>query len=111
MLKSYDAATLFLQDVNGLLLSVGLIALIAGSILMFLISHTLTRPLSRLASGVAALEKGDFSYPLKLRSHDEVGELIAAFDTMRSSLKESQRNLLHAERLATIGRMASTVSA
>ncbi len=36
--------------------------------------------------------------------------LITAFDTMRSSLKESQRNLLHAERLATIGRMASTVS-
>ena len=110
LLKSYDAATLFLQDVNRLLLGVGLVALIAGSVLMFLISHTLTRPLARLASGVAALEKGDFSYPLKLRSHDEVGELIAAFDTMRSSLKDSQRNLLHAERLATIGRMASTVS-
>ncbi len=65
LLKSYDAATLFLQDVNRLLLGVGFVALIAGSILMFLISHTLTRPLSKLASGVAALEKGDFSYPLE----------------------------------------------
>jgi len=110
VLKSFDAATLFLQNVNRLLLGVGLVALIAGSVLMFLISHTLTRPLARLASGVAALEKGDFSYPLNPRSGDEVGELIAAFDTMRRSLKESQRNLLHAERLATIGRMASTVS-
>ncbi len=110
LLKSHTAATLFLKDVNRLLLGVGFVVLIAGSVLMFLISHTLTRPLAKLASGVAALEKGDFSYPLKLRSHDEVGDLIAAFDTMRSSLKDSQRNLLHAERLATIGRMASTVS-
>ena len=110
VLKSFDDATLFLEDVNRLLLGVGFVALIAGSLLMFLISHRLTRPLARLSSGVAALEKGDFSYPLNLRSRDEVGELIAAFDTMRRSLKDSQRNLLHAERLATIGRMASTVS-
>ena len=110
VLKSYDEATLFLRDVNQLLLGVGLVALLAGSILMFLISHTLTRPIARLASGVAALEKGDFSYPLSASRSDEVGELIVAFDTMRRSLKESQRSLLHAERLATIGRMASTVS-
>jgi len=110
VLKSFDAATSFLENVNRLLLSVGFVALVAGSVLMFLIAHTLTRPLAKLSSGVAALEKGDFSYPLSPRNRDEVGELILAFDTMRRSLKESQRNLLHAERLATIGRMASTVS-
>jgi signal transduction histidine kinase len=109
-LKSYDAATLFLRNVNQLLLGIGLVALIAGSLLMFLISHTLTRPLSRLVAGVVALEKGDFSYPLDLQRKDEVGELTTAFDTMRRSLKESQQELLQAERLATIGRMASTVS-
>jgi signal transduction histidine kinase len=110
ILKSYDDATEFLRNINHLLLSVGLVALVAGSILMFLISHTLTRPLARLASGVVALEKGDFSYPLNLQGRDEVAELTKAFDTMRRSLKESQKHLLHAERLATIGRMASTIS-
>jgi signal transduction histidine kinase len=110
VLESYDAATLFLEDVNRLLLGVGLVALIAGSLLMFLISNMFTRPLSRLVSGVVALEKGDFSYPLNLQRKDEVGELTAAFDTMRKSLKDSQQNLLQAERLATIGRMASTIS-
>jgi signal transduction histidine kinase len=110
VLESYDAATLFLQDVNRLLLGVGLVVLISGSVLMFLISHTLTRPLSRLVSGVVALQKGDFSYPLNLQRKDEVGELTSAFDTMRKSLKESQQHLLQSERLATIGRMASTIS-
>jgi signal transduction histidine kinase len=110
VLKSYDAAILFLHDVNRLLLGVGIVGLIAGSLLMFLISDTFTRPLSRLATGVVALEKGDFSYPLNLRRQDEIGELTIAFDTMRKSLRDSQQHLLQAERLATIGRMASTIS-
>jgi len=110
VLKSYDEAIAFLRDVNRLLLGVGLVALIAGSFLMFVISDTFTRPLSRLATGVVALEKGDFSYPLNVRRQDEIGELTAAFDTMRKSLKDSQQHLIQSERLATIGRMASTIS-
>jgi signal transduction histidine kinase len=77
---------------------------------MFLISDTFTRPLSRLLSGVQALERGDFAFPLKPESGDELGDLTAAFDTMRKTLQENQHQLLHAERLATIGRMASTIS-
>ena len=110
VLKSYDAAILFLNDVNRLVLGIGVLALIAGSLLMFLISDTFTRPLSRLATGVVALEKGDFSYPLNIRRKDEIGELALAFDAMRKSLKESQQHLIQAERLATVGRMASTIS-
>ena len=109
-LRSYDEATSYLQQVNQLLIAVGLVALIAGSLLMFLIAHRLTRPLSKLSSGVVALEKGDFSYPLHLGRQDEVGELTLAFEKMRKSLKDSQQHLLHAERLATIGRMASSIS-
>ncbi len=110
VLKSYDAATRFLQELNRTLLGVGLVAVIAGSWLIFLISDTFTRPLASLVSGVHALEKGDFTYPLEIRSHDEVAELTSAFDGMRKTLQKSQRDLLHAERLATLGRMASTIS-
>jgi signal transduction histidine kinase len=110
VLKSYDAATQFLAELNHLLLGVGLVAVLAGSWLIFLISHTFTRPLANLVSGVRALEKGDFAFPLHVRSRDEVAELTTAFDGMRKSLQKSQQDLLHAERLATIGRMASTIS-
>jgi signal transduction histidine kinase len=110
LLKSYDAATLFLQNLNRMLVGVGLVAVLAGSGLMFLISHTFTRPLVTLASGVRALEKGNFTFPLNFRSNDELGELTIAFERMRKTLRESQQHLLHAERLATVGRMASTIS-
>ncbi|HXH48010.1 MAG TPA: HAMP domain-containing sensor histidine kinase [Terriglobia bacterium] len=110
VLKSFDAATLFLQDLNRLLLAVGFLAVLAGTVLIFLISHTFTRPLANLVAGVHALGKGDFTYPLNVRSNDELAEVTNAFDGMRKSLQKSQRDLLHAERLATIGRTASSIS-
>jgi signal transduction histidine kinase len=110
VLRSYDEATALLQKLNRLLLALGLLAVLIGSGLVFLISHTFTRPLSSLLAGVSALEKGDFSYALDVHSRDEVGELSKAFDRMRESLLKSQQNLLESERLATIGRMASSIS-
>ena len=110
VLKSYDAATLFLRNLNRLLLGVGLIPVLAGGCLIFFISDTFTRPLAKLVSGVRALEKGDFGYPLNVRSRDELGEVTIAFERMRKTLQKSQQHLLHAERLATIGRMASSIS-
>jgi signal transduction histidine kinase len=110
VLKSFDAATLFLQDLNRLLLGVGFVAVLAGTVLIFLISHTFTRPLANLVAGVHALGKGDFNYPLNARSNDELAEVTNAFDGMRKSLQKTQHDLLHSERLATIGRTASSIS-
>jgi signal transduction histidine kinase len=110
VLKSYDQATAFLDSLNRLLLALGLTAVAAGSALVFLISHTFTRPLGNLVAGVRALEKGDFTYALDAHGGDEVAEVTRAFNRMRDSLLKTQQELLEAERLATIGRMASSIS-
>jgi signal transduction histidine kinase len=110
VLKSFDQATAFLSNLNELLLALGLAAVLAGSLLVFLISHTFTRPLENLVAGVRALEQGDYAYPLQVRGGDEVAEVTGTFDRMRKNLQKTQRELLDAERLATIGRMASSIS-
>jgi signal transduction histidine kinase len=110
VLKSYDEATAFLTSLNRWIAGVGLAAVLAGSALMFFVSTTFTRPLARLVDGVRALERGDFHYPLGVKGHDEVSVLTAAFSRMRVRLQETQRQLIETERLATIGRMASTIS-
>jgi signal transduction histidine kinase len=110
VLKSFDQATAFLSSLNELLLALGLTAVLAGSLLVFLISHTFTRPLENLVAGVRALEQGDYAYPLHAQGGDEVAEVTGTFDRMRTSLQKTQRELLDAERLATIGRMASSIS-
>jgi signal transduction histidine kinase len=110
VLGSYDQAARFLDNLNRLLLLLGLSAVVVGSGLVFVISHTFTRPLANLVEGVRALERGDFYHPLDPRGSDEVAELSSAFDRMRASLLKSQQALLESEQLATIGRMASSIS-
>jgi signal transduction histidine kinase len=110
VLKSFDRATAFLSSLNELLLALGLTAVLAGGLLVFLISHTFTRPLENLVAGVRALEQGDYAYPLQAQGGDEVAEVTATFDRMRKNLQKTHRELLDAERLATIGRMASSIS-
>jgi signal transduction histidine kinase len=110
VLESYDQATKFLDQLNRYLLLLGFAAVLVGSGLVFFISHTFTKPLGGLVAGVRALEGGDFHHPLDSRGRDEVAELTRAFDRMRASLLKSQRDLLESEQLATIGRMASSIS-
>lgn len=110
VLKSYDQATGFLDSLNRLLLLLGLIAVLGGSALVSFISLRFTRPLAELVAGVRALGKGDFNYPLTTAGQDEVAEVGQAFDRMRKSLLKTQHSLLESERLATIGRMASSIS-
>ena len=50
VLKSFDKATSFLTALNRVLLALGLVSILAGSILVFLISHTFTRPLESLVA-------------------------------------------------------------
>jgi signal transduction histidine kinase len=110
VLGSYDQATRFLDQLNRYLLLLGFVAVLVGSALVFFLSHTFTRPLGNLVAGVRALERGDFHHPVDSRGGDEVAELTHAFDRMRASLLKSQRDLLESEQLATIGRMASSIS-
>jgi signal transduction histidine kinase len=110
VLGSYDQAARFLGNLNRLLLLLGLTAVLLGSGLVFLISYTFTRPLATLVEGVRALEHGDYHHPLDPRGSDEVAELTSAFDRMRASLLKTQQALLESEQLATIGRMASSIS-
>jgi len=110
VMKSYDEATAFLNHLRHLLLAVGLGAVLGGSLLVYFIAGTFTRPLEKLVDGVRALGGGDFRYPLHSPAASEVAELTEAFSRMRDSLRQAQQRLLDSERLATIGRMASSIS-
>jgi len=110
VLKSFDEASAFLTSLNRWIVLVGLAGVLAGGGLVFFVATTFTRPLNQLVAGVRALEEGDFAYPLKVQGRDEVSALTSAFHRMRVRLQETQRQLIDSERLATIGRMASTIS-
>jgi signal transduction histidine kinase len=110
VLKSYDRASEYLGRVNRWVLALGVATLLLGLVLAVAISRSVTRPLEMLVAGTRALGQGDFDYELRVDGAAEVRELALAFDRMRGELKRTHRELIESDRLATIGRMASSVS-
>lgn len=110
VLKSFEQANRATSEINRLVLLLGIAAVFLGSLLMMALSRIVTQPLEMLARNVRAFGMGDPSHRLPENGTREVHELSAAFARMRTEILETNRALLNAERLATIGSMASSVS-
>ena len=110
VLRSYRNATRLVVAINRWLLGLGVLALLLGTLMAVYLSRRVTRPLEALVDGARALGRGDFSYQLSTGGTAEIRELTQAFDHMRLELEGSQRALVDSERLATIGRMARSIS-
>jgi signal transduction histidine kinase len=109
-LKSLEPEERTIHEIDRLVLLAGSLALVLGAVLMVLLSRFVTRPLEQLAAGVRAFGSGDSAHLLPYRGTREVRELSAAFGSMRREIVNANQALLESERLATIGRMASSVS-
>ncbi len=110
VLKSFDQADRAERDINRTIFWVGLLAMPVGSALMLFLARMVTRPLELLTEGVRAFGEGDRQHSLPADGPQEVRYLSRVFAQMRGEIEKTNRALLESERLATIGRMASSVS-
>jgi len=110
VMKSFDEADRAEYDINQLIFWVSFLVMAAGSVLMLILARMVTRPLELLAAGVRAFGEGDRQHSLPADGTREVQYLSYEFAQMRDEIEKTNRALLESERLATIGRMASSVS-
>jgi signal transduction histidine kinase len=110
VMKSLEPAARTISGINRMVLIVGLLALLSGTALMIVVSRLVTRPLEELSKSVRAFGLGDVGHHVPRHGTQEVRELSAAFARMRSEIQKANQAVLESERLATIGRMASSVS-
>ena len=110
VLKSFEPAERSIHRIDRVVLSAGLLALLSGTALMIALSRLVTRPLEELSRSVVAFGVGDGEFEIPRYGTQEVRQLSTAFAGMREEIQQKNRALLESERLATIGRMASSVS-
>ena len=65
-----------------------LLASLAGSLLMLLLSWLLTRPIKRLERASRAFARGDYRRRLKARSRDEIGDLTRTYNWMADTIED-----------------------
>jgi signal transduction histidine kinase len=87
----------FVNSVNQQLLwAVGTAGLVA-LLLTWLLSRRILGPVEALTAAAGRMEKGDLSQRVEVKSHDEIGKLAHAFNSMSdglSQLEQSRRNMV-----------------
>jgi len=110
ILKSFEPAERSISRIDRMVLIAGLLALFSGTVLMMIVSRLVTQPLEELSASVRAFGLGDVEHRVPRHGTREVRELSGSFSSMRNEIQKANRKVLESERLATIGRMASSVS-
>jgi len=100
-----------------ILLIIGLAGFLLGMTAATLLARRISQPIKKLVDGTVRVSKGDFSHKIEIATGDEIGDLARSFNSMseelqrmRESIEEAHRKLIHAEKLASIGRLAATIA-
>jgi signal transduction histidine kinase len=110
VLMSLDPANAFLRRLNRTIILLGVSAIVLAGLLLSFVSRTITHPLDDLVAGVRALASGDYVYSINPRGSSEVAELGEAFSKMRGELLAAEQRRFANERIAALGRAASSIS-
>ena len=91
--------------------------LIALSVLTFLVgvltsiyARRVLRPLTTVTKRARAVAGGDLAPREIVATDDEIGELAHTFEDMVAAIRKARAELVQAERLATIGKMAAHIT-
>ncbi len=78
-----------MNNINQILISGTLIALIFTAVLGAILSNTITKPIKEITNQVTAVAEGNFEQEVFVRGKDEIGQLGQKFNYMTNRLKEA----------------------
>jgi signal transduction histidine kinase len=99
--RSYDPESIFLKTMEEVLLMLAMIAAAVALLTGWLFSEQILRPIQSLVRGAQEMERGNYGYPVKVRTGDEIGYLAQRFVDMR------QRERAYVESLEQTTRLKS----
>jgi serine phosphatase RsbU (regulator of sigma subunit) len=95
----------FILSLVMLLMIAYMFAAMFAAVLIFSIS----RAVNRIEKGTKAVERGDFSYRIRMKPHNQLGEMAQSFDRMTESIASLLTTVAEKERLQSEIEIAATI--
>ncbi len=89
---------------------IGLVSMIIAGIVAVPIARLITRPITTLVEANRLLAQGDMTVRVQPYGSGELAELGHSFNKLAETLNSTQQELLHKERLASMGQLAAGVA-
>jgi len=80
-------AIAIIKEFNNVILIGMILAVAVAVIIGFLLSQTITKPITDITKKAESITSGDFDQVLEVKSNDEIGKLTGTFNYMASQLK------------------------
>lgn len=109
ILRSMEAARQSVAMLRRNIMLIWLFAVLLGLGLTFALARRILEPVRELDRGAAEVARGNYAYRVPVNSNDELGRLAEAFNAMCTSIQEARQELIRQERIATIGRLSTSL--
>jgi signal transduction histidine kinase len=114
ILRSFESARQHIMSLRRNIVLIWLFAVLLGLLLTYSLARRILKPVKELDRAAAEVSRGNYDYRVPVESpgianNDELGRLAEAFNAMCASIQEGRRELIRQERIATIGRLSTSI--
>ncbi len=109
ILRSFDTADREIASLGRNISLLWLASMVAGLVLAYFPARRIVEPVKELDRAAAEVARQNYDCEVVVKSEDELGRLGATFNAMCASIRKAREDLIHSERISTIGRLATSV--
>jgi signal transduction histidine kinase len=109
ILRSFQAADRRLATLRLQMVLIWMLAIWLGLAGTYLLARRIVRPVHALDRAAARIATGDYDAQVPVSGSDELGRLAESFNEMCASLRIARQELIRQERIATVGRLATSI--
>lgn len=109
IVRSFAGPKQAINELQRNVAGIWLLAIACGMVLTYLLVKRILRPVQRLDRAAEEVIRRNYSYRVPIESQDELGRLARTFNAMCDSIQEAREELIRGERIATIGRLSTSI--
>ena len=109
IVHNYDAIGRELDALTFKLILIWIAAIFAGLAISVALARQIIKPIRDLDQAAALIGEQQYKTRVPEGGNDELGRLARTFNTMCASIEDAREELIRQERIATIGRLSSSI--